>query len=153
MKLFNKELTSSFAYRKYFPGASAAEIAEYVVSILKKDKLDAIVIQAGCNSLPNKEVGAIADDIFEIVNLCHEHGVNDIFVSGITHRYFYANKVRELNEYLNQHSAAFEFNFINNDDILPADIINDGIHLNLMGLYKIARNIIKSINALSNYER
>ena len=58
-----------------------------------------------------------------------------------------------LNDYLKQHSEAYDFNLIENDDTLPEDIANDGIHLSNEGIYKIARNIIRSINSINNYER
>ena len=59
MRLFNKELKTGRAYRKYFPGAIQSEIACYCLPTLEKDKPDVVIIKAGSNMLKQWGKGGI----------------------------------------------------------------------------------------------
>ena len=82
----NNELQVGRAYRKYFPVATPTEIAHYYLPTLIKDKPGVVAIHVGTNSLFNDEYCEIATQIFNLVKICRDHGVNEIFVSGITFR-------------------------------------------------------------------
>ena len=68
----NNDLNVGPAIRKYFPGASPNDIANFCPQILKKEKFDVVVIHAGTNSLPCDDVNEIADELFNIVKVCQE---------------------------------------------------------------------------------
>ena len=148
MRLFNNELKNGHAYRKYHPGATPIELAHYALLTLEKDTPDVVIINAGTNSLPSDDTLDIGNDIFNLVNICHQHGVREVHVSGIIFGSQYASKVRELNNYIESKKSYYNFTFINNDNILPNDIGNDKLHLNFQGIVKIANNILHNINTL-----
>ena len=148
MKLLNRELKSGFAHRKYFPGAKPDDISEYCLRTLRKDKYDVVIIHAGTSCLYNDDIENTANEIFNIVKVCRENGVNEVLVSGLTFKHNYAAKVRDLNNLIYSHKDIYNFLFIRNDNILANDIGRDGIHLNYEGIVKIANNIIHTLNTL-----
>ena len=146
MKLFNRELKTGRAYRKYFPGATPKEIAHYCIPTLEKDKPDVVVLNAGTNSLLNSDVNEISDEMFKLVRICRNNGVKEVYISGVTYRYNHATKVRNLNNFIESKEHIYNFTFINNDNIFGKDIGVDNLHLNYTGIVKIANNIIYAIN-------
>ena len=145
MKLFNKELKTGRAYRKYFSGATPKEIAHYCILALEKDKPDVVVLNARTNSLLNSDVNEISDEMFKLVRICRNNGVKEVYISGITYRYNHATKVN-LNNFIESKEHIYNFTFINNDNIFGKDIGVDNLHLNYTGIVKIANNIIYAIN-------
>ena len=148
MRWLNHDIQNGHAYRKYHPGATPKELAHYCLLTLEKDKPDVVVINAGTNSIPNDDIYDIGNEIFNLVKICRQHGVREIYVSGIVFRSQYASKVRELNNYIESKKLYYDFKFINNDNILSDDIGNDKLHLNYQGVVKIANNILDGINTL-----
>ena len=71
----NNDLNVGRAIRKYFPGASPNDIANFCPNILKKEKFDVVVIHAGTNSLPRDDINEITDELFNIMKVCHDRGV------------------------------------------------------------------------------
>ena len=86
MKNFNEKLNNGRAYRKYFPGATPKDIADYCVTTIRNHKPDSVVIHMGSNSLYNDDINEIAEDIFNVIQICRNYGVNEVFLSGITFR-------------------------------------------------------------------
>ena len=148
MRKLNFEIKSGKAYCKYFPGTTPTEIAHYCLPTLRTDKPDAVVIHAGTNSLFKDDTQDIANEVFNFIKICRNHGVIEIFASGITYRKQYLTKVRELNKHIESMKLTLDFKFINNENIFASDIGNDNIHLNPSGTVKIANNIINAINTL-----
>ena len=110
MREINNELKVGRAYRKYFPGATPPpEIARYCLPMLIKDKPDVVVIHVGTNSLFNDEYCEIANQIFSLVKICRDHGVNEIFVLGITLRKNHMMKVRQLNNLIDMNKFILRF--------------------------------------------
>ena len=144
----NNDLNVGRAIRKYFPGASLNDVANFCPHILKKEKFDVVVIHAGTNSLPRDDINEIADELFNIVKVCHDHGVKKILVSGVTLRHNLMSKITQLNNHIESKKHAYDFKYINNDNINANDIWRDKIHLSESGTVKIAINIIDVINAL-----
>ena len=122
--------------------------ARYCLPTLIKDKPDVIVIHVGTNSLFNDQYCEIANQIFNLVKICRDHGVNETFVSGVTLRKNHMMKVRQVNNLIDMKKLIYDFKFINNDNIFEKDIGKDNIHLNYTGIVQIANNIIRSINTL-----
>ena len=146
MRRLNYDISVGRAYRKYHPGATPSELAHYCLPTLINDKPDVVVIHAGTISYFNDDIHTIANEIFNLVKVCQSHGVNDIFVSGLTFRNRHLTKVRELNNNLNKSKSLYGFIFINNDNILAQDICKDDLHLNYTGTVKIAINITEALN-------
>ena len=150
IRKFNKDLLSGSAYKKYFPGAKPSEIAHYCKPLLLKEKFDTVVIHVGTNSLYNENIDDIANEIFNLVKICKDHGVNDVLVSGITFRGNFLAKVRDLNNSIQSKEGMYDFKFIDNTNILRSDICTDNLHLNHSGIAKIAINIANAINTLDS---
>ena len=151
MRKFNADIKIGRAYRKYFPGATPTEMAHHVIPSLLNDKPDVVVIHVGTNSLYNDDVDTIANDIFNLINICRNHGVNDVLVSGVVFRNQYLKKVRDLNNFLEANTSTYDFKFISNENITGMDIGKDNLHLNYTGIRKIAINIENCINTLHTY--
>ena len=148
MKKFNVLLIDGFAFRKHFPGATAAEIAHYCLPTLEKEKPDVTIRHAGSNNLQGDEIETIWNQLLDLVNNCREVGVNEVFISGLTFRTYHVNKVRNLNHLIKSKETNHDFSFINNDNILKNDICTDNVHLKYSGIVKVSDNIINAINAL-----
>ena len=146
MKQFNTHLQNGYAYRKAFPGGTSEEIAYYATNTVTKDLPDSVIINVGSNDLSNLDSDIITDNIMGIVNMCHEHGVSDIFVSSIAYRKGQEEKIYKLNANLRFNQEAFRFMYIDNSNITQDDIWKDNIHLNNQGLTKIANNFICALN-------
>ena len=144
----NNDLNAGRAVRKYFPGASPNDIANFNKHILNKEKFDVVVIHAGTNSLPRDNINDIAKEIYNIVKVCHDHGVKEVLVSGVIFRNNLTSKITQLNNHIESNTKAYDFMYINNDNINADDIWRDNIHLSDTGTAKIAINIIAAINAL-----
>ena len=139
----NKELNVGRAIRKYFPGTSPNDIANFYPHILKKENFDVVVVHAGTNSLRNDDTNDIANELFNIVKVCYDHGVKEVLVSGETFRPNLMSKVTHLNKHMGSKKQTY--------DIINAnDIWRDKIHLSESGTVKIANNIINAINALNS---
>ena len=93
MKEFNRELKNGHAYRKQFPGASSQEMAHYCIPTVRKDSPNTVIIQTGMNDLRNKEDEEIIKNIVDIVEICERNGANNVYVSAITFREQFNEKV------------------------------------------------------------
>ena len=146
MKNLNQEIKNKYAYRKQFPGAKASELGHYAIPTLKEDKPDICIIDAGTNSLYMGDSFKIVNDILDTVNVCKSYGVNDIYVSTITHREQYKDLVSEINNTLKCKQFTHDYSCINNDNIGSDHIWRDKIHLNYNGTCILAKNFITCIN-------
>ena len=121
----------------------------YVVSHLKKEKPDTVVLQMGGNDLGRGDkrnvatITDIANDIIETALVCRNHGVRHIFIGGVTvRRQRWTWEICEsLNKALEGLCTLHDFTFFANTNITPADLY-DGTHLNDVGVSKMANNML-----------
>ena len=146
MKEFNTFVNNGYAYRKSFPGATPKELAHYCIPTLLEDKPDTCIINVGTNSLRRDKPLDISNEILNIVGICHNYGVNNVYVSSITYRPQFQKSVSELNKLLLDHHLQNDFKMIVNDNITGEHIWKDKIHLNHKGTIILANNFIKCIN-------
>ena len=123
-------------------------IADYCVTTVQNDKPDSVVIHIGSNSLYNDDINEIDEDIFNVIQICGNYGVNEVFLSGITFRNRHLSKVRNLNNLLEMNEEADDYTFIKNDNIYAKDLGKDNLHLNFVGTTKIVNNILDNLNDL-----
>ena len=128
MHKLNIDIKEGHAFRKYFPGATPSEIDYYGKYTLEREKPDVVVIHTGTNSIFKESTSDAANKIFDIVNTCMNHGVNEIFISGITYRNQNMIKVRQLNNFLQSQQLIHDFKFIKNNNITADDVGKDKIH-------------------------
>lgn len=146
MKNLSNNLKHGYAYRKPFPGATSEEILHYAYHTVTKDSPDSVIINAGSNDLNRLDSDRITDNIMQIVNMCHEHGVSKVYVSSITYRKGQEEKIYTLNGNLRYMQGNYGFTYIDNSNITLQDIWKDNIHLNNQGLAKITNNFICALN-------
>ena len=84
----------------------------------------------------------------KIVEKCHHYGVNEIFVSGLTIRPYYQDKIKELNNLLKANEQEFNYKFIDNSDIVERHLWKDNLHLNEQGTINLACNFLDALNKL-----
>ena len=86
-----------------------------------------MIINAGTNNQQNDDVINISNDIFELVEICGNNGVKEVFVSAITFRSHYSTEVRNLNNFIESKQHIYNFMFIGNNNILAKDIGRDNL--------------------------
>ena len=117
--------------------------------MLIEDKPDTCIIHAGANSLLKSDPEEITSDILNTVDICKSYGVNDVYVSGITYRENFQEKVSETNSLLHAKQTRYGFTFIDNENINATHTWKDNIHLNDRGTAMLANNFIRHINSKS----
>ena len=146
MKRFNTFLRNSTAYRKNFPGTTPKELKHYCIYNLIEDCPDNTIISVGTNSLHKDSPQEIANDIFDIVDICHQYGVGKIFIPTITCRKNFQKEIDELNNLLRSNESFYDFKVIDNGNITNSHIWKDNIHLTDDGLGILANNLIDALN-------
>ena len=148
IRKLNIDINNGHAFRKYYPGATPTELAYHCIPTLKSENPDIVVIHIGTNSIFKDSVNDTGNAIFNLVNICRDHGVGEIFISGITYRNQNMGKISRLNNFLQSQQLPHDFIFIKNDNINAKDLCNDNLHPNHFGIVKLANNITNAINAL-----
>ena len=143
---FNHYIRKGFAYRKLFPGAKVKDLDHHCELTLSDDKPDACVINIGSNNLGKDQPHEIANQIIRIVNKCHEHGVNKVYVSSIPLRIGKDREVRGVYNILRTKTFLHDFILIDNSNIKHHHLGKDNIHLNYNGTILLANNFIRAIN-------
>ena len=154
MNRFNHLIVNGSAVKRAYGGATVSRLNCYVQAILKEDKPDEIIINAGTNNFTkkrNQTAQETTNEIMEIVKSCHNGGVEKIYVSSITCRPMYQEKVDKVNKLLQQYVQIYNYEFINNADIKEIHLRNDGVHLNNEGIYILADNFLNHINKPSTF--
>ena len=99
MKEFNTFIKNGYTYRKSFPGATVKDLAHYCVLTLQEDKPDTCIINIGSNNLNRNQPADIAEEIINIVEICHKHGVNNVYVSSIPLRLGQEKAMNDVNNF------------------------------------------------------
>ena len=153
-KAITEELKSGRVYVKAFPGANCNQLSHYITPNLTEQNPDAVIIHVGTNDLKirqgqQKSNEAIANDIINIGKQCKQHGVNDVFISGITYRkgFHLMKKVHEVNDIVQNLCLLEDLHFISNNNIREQHLWQDGIHLSESGVTVLSNNMINSLNA------
>ena len=140
---FNNHLKNRDSVKIAFPGATVSQINHYVHASLIEDNLTTLVICARTNKLTKKNQTAdqTAQEIIEIAKSCHQDGVSNIFVSGITCRPKFKVKIAESNKLL-KYNAVFlilhtliTLTFVNNICGKMIYILTERVHTFLANNY------------------
>ena len=102
----------------------------------------------GANNINNGKQSAkeIFKEIMDLVIKCHNHGGNDVFISGITFSPYHQSKITELNELLKANASTYNYSFIDNSDIGERHLWKDKLHLNKQGTINLACNFLDFLN-------
>ena len=150
MDEFNPHLEEGIAYRKIFPGGTAQEIAHYCTKTLEEEQPDIVIINCGTNNIGHGKDNTytIYKEIVKIVETCHNHGVNHVFVSSIPYRVGKNVEVQEVNNYLRARAILNDYTYINNMSINEHHVCGDGVHLKYGGTMILKRNFLRAVNGI-----
>ena len=81
-----------------------------------------------------------------IIETCRNGGVEKVFVSSITCRPPFHEKVKELNELLQYNAGIYNYEFIDNTRIDRNHLKNDRVHLNKEGISILENNFLAYLN-------
>ena len=151
MVKFENGLDRGTSCKRCFSGATVSRLGYYIEGVLKEDIPDKIILCMGTNNLTKKRQSdlEIAKEIIDVVNSCYNSGVNDVFVSGITIRPGYDERICQINRILERNANIHNYEFIDNSNILEWHLRGDGLHLNKDGTILLANNYLKTLNRRS----
>ena len=143
---------------KRYPGHTAEDIAFYAPKPLDDNKPGRVIVIAGTNDLTRSmydkgtvDEYEVVESILKIGRAARDHGAKKIHISGIMTRrgYKYGEIVRRVNNILYMACMVEDFVFMSQDDIKPAHISKDGIHLNLHGTVILMLNVFSVFNTFN----
>ena len=79
---------------------------------------------------------------------CKDGGVNDIYISSLTCRPRYQEKLNSINR---QSADRYDYYFIDNSNIKANHLWGDHLHLNDQGICILARNSVEIVNRMFIY--
>lgn len=88
----------------------------------------------------------IGTKIVNLVNICRDYGVNDVYVSEIIFRPDKEKEVDDVNNFLRARSFINDFYLINNRNLYKRHLRKDQLHLNFYGTNLLANNFINTLN-------
>ena len=153
MNQFDKLVRNGEALKRPFPGCVASDLKYHALPTLKEKSPDRVIIHVGSNNLTKKSwqsPNEIVNEIISVVQVCRDHGVNDIFVSGLTYRPAFQGKIDEINSMLMRNANNFNYKFIDNGSIRKEHLWRDDLHLNNEGLSILANNYLTHLNAYNS---
>ena len=108
-QLFNYSLRDTHAVIKNFDGATAKRLGHHILSILKDDKPDSVLIHIGINDINNHKLYGVspeklASDIIEIGRTFKSFNVKEVFIPSVLCRIkvILSNQINRTNELLNK---------------------------------------------------
>ena len=99
MKEFNHHVSNEYAYRKNVSWCHSSGFSP-LLSTLPEDQPDVCIINIGSNNLERDTPDDIYKGTVNIVNICHHHGVNDVYVSAIPLRIGNEKAMADVNNFL-----------------------------------------------------
>ena len=108
----------------------------------------------GTNNLTKKKQSEMdtAKEIIEVVKKCYDHGVNDVYVAGLSARPGFQEQINQINKILEHNATIHNYEFIDNSNISARHLQGDELHLNYDGEILLANNFLKSLNQHSVYD-
>ena len=139
---FNNRLKSGRAIKRPFGGATASQLKYYAQAALNEEHPVRAIISVGTNNLTKKDQTPlqIAEEIIDVVQTCCQGGVNKIYVSSITCRPQFQEKINEINKLLEYYAGIHNYDYIDNRNIGREHLQRDKLHLNREGI-RILTNI------------
>ena len=90
----------------------------------------------GVNDLLKRDsnIDAVTNNIMKIASECKTYGIKNIFISGLTiNNCLHSDLINTMNNALKLDSIKYGYHFIENSNILPNNLWQDGLHLNNSG--------------------
>ena len=111
------------------------------------------IIHVRTNNITKKNQTEVEmfNEIMEVVKTCKNSGVNAIYISSLTRRPRYQEKLHSINRLLSQNADRLENYFIDNRNIKANHLWRDNLHLNDQGIGILARNFVEIVNRMFTY--
>ena len=145
---FNKYLEKGGAIKRSFSGATTKKLNYYIEEVLNEENIDRIIINIGANNITNQNQSEkeIFMEIMDLVIKCHNYGVNEVFVSGVTLNPNHQSQIRVLNGLLRENTGMYNYVFIDNSDIEEEHLWKEQLHLNNKGTNRLACHFLDCLN-------
>ena len=152
----SKDMDNGKVRVKPFLGATAKEVEHHLKPEMEKTHYDSVIICAGTNNVPptkkhNSDIWTeqtpdeIAQEIINVGFYCREQGVNDIYISLLTVRKTFVEKINKINNLLKDYCRASHFYFIDHSN-LKLEHLYDGTHIDTKFLHLYANNMSNMLN-------
>lgn len=114
--------------------------------------IDSVILNMGSNNISCQHAKIkseieVANTILKTVDLCHRNGVNNVYVSGITCRPEFQERIDKVNEYLKNGTKGMSYTFIDNNNIKSSKHLFDEVHLNNDGLTILKNNFLAALHS------
>ena len=102
----------------------------------------------GANDLLKRDSNVdVVTNNMKIASECKTCGIKNIFISGLTiNNRLYSDLINTMNNALKLDCTKYGYNFIENSNILPDNLWQDGLHLNNSGKGKLLNNFFVCLN-------
>ena len=149
IKEFNHFVENGYAIKRSYSGSTTSDLSWHIIPALIEQQPDSVIINIGTNNLTKKRKQTeeeICNDIYKLVDQCRSYGVNDIYISGLTCRPNFQNKINTINSILQRNANNHGFSFIDNTNITRNMLWKDNLHLTEKGTILLARNFLNKLN-------
>ena len=82
---------------------------------------------------------------------CRNDRVNEIYVSGLTCRPQYQDKVNAISRLLSLNADKYDCHYIHNSNIKQYQLWNDGLHLRYNDICRLAQTFTEQVNRVFIY--
>ena len=103
----------------------------------------------GVNDLLKRDsnIDSVTNNIMKIASECKTYGIKNIFMSGLTiNNRLHSDLINTMNNTLKLDCIKYGYHFIENSNILPDNLWQDGLLLNNSGKGKLLNNFLVSLN-------
>ena len=145
----SKKLVNTYVSKLAQSGATAAHLNHYA-DIALAEKPDGLIIHGGTNDIigrnsRNQPANEVAYELIRIAGKAREANVRDIFISSIlvTKDTEANKKVKEINNHLKELCVAYNFVYMDNNNITQEDLKDnnhDLVHLSPTGTDALMKN-------------
>ena len=95
----------------------------------------------------DSNIDVVANNIMKVANECKTYGIKSISISGLTiNNRLLSDLINTMNNALKLDCIKYSYHFIENSNILPDNLWQDGLHLNNSGKGKLLNNFLVSLN-------
>ena len=155
IKEFNHFVKNGYAIKRSYSGSTTSDLQWHIIPTLVDQQPDSVIINIGTNNLTKKRNQTeedICNDIYKLVDQCKSHGVNEVYISGLTCRPNFQTKVNTINSILQRNADYHGFIYIDNNNIKRNLLWKDNLHLTEQGTILLARNFLDKLNFKSFYD-
>ena len=114
-----------------------------------QNPFESAILHMGVNDLLKRDsnIDAVTNNIMKIASECKTYGIKNIFISGLAvNNGLHSDLINTINNALKLDCIEYGLNFIENSNILPDNLWQDGLHLNNSGKVKLLNNFLVSLN-------